>query len=85
MLPDQSPIAFIVFFVALAAIGLIAASRDLFTAARRRAGQACGRCGEPFTPGGWPTRSLRRLANGPFASVYVCPRCGEAWTPADPS
>jgi|GEM_PF-6785140 len=85
MLPDQSPIAFSVILTGLAALGLVAAGRDLFTAARRRAGQACGRCGEPFAPATWPTRSLRRLANGPFASVYVCPRCGEAWTPAGQS
>lgn len=83
MLPDQSPIAFILILVSLAAVGLIAAGRDLFTAARRRTGHACQRCGEPYAPAAWPTRSLRQLDNGPFVSVHVCPRCGEAWTPAD--
>jgi hypothetical protein len=83
MLPDQSPIAFIILFIVLAALGLIAAGRDLFTAARRRAGQACRRCGEPFSPARWPTRSLRLISNGPFATMYVCPRCDEPWTPAE--
>jgi hypothetical protein len=81
MLPDQSPIAFTVILVSLAAVGLIAAGRDLFTAARRRSDHACRRCGEPYAPA-WPTRSLRRIDSGPFVSVHVCPRCGEVWTPA---
>jgi len=85
MLPDLSPIAFTLVLVSLAAVGLIAAGRDLFTAARRRAGHACRRCGEPFVPATWPTRSLRRLDNGPFVSVHVCPRCGETWAPTDPA
>lgn len=85
MLPDQSPVAFTLLLVSLAAVGLFAAGRDLFTAARRRAGQACRQCGEPYAPAAWPTRSRRRLDNGPFVTVHVCPRCGEAWTPADPS
>ena len=85
MLPDLSPIAFTLILVSLAAVGLIGAGRDLLTAARRRADQACRGCGEAYAPATWPTRSLRRLDNGPFVSVRVCPRCGEAWTPADPS
>ena len=80
MLPDQSPIAFTLLLVSLAAVGLLAAGRDLFTAARRRADHACRRCGEPFAPAVWPTRSVRRLTNGPAVSTPVCPRCGEAWT-----
>ncbi|MCC7361938.1 MAG: hypothetical protein IT317_20810 [Anaerolineales bacterium] len=80
MLPDQSPIAFTVFIVSLAAVGLIAAGRDLFTAARRRAEYACRRCGEPYVPAAWPTRSVRRLAHWQAASTPMCPRCGEPWT-----
>jgi ribosomal protein S27AE len=85
MLPDQSPIAFIVILVSLAAAGLVLAGRDLFTAARRRADRACPRCGEPYVPAAWPTRSVRRLDGGAFANVHVCPRCGEAWTSTNPS
>jgi hypothetical protein len=81
VLPDLSPIAFSVLLAVLAAIGLIFAGRDIFTAMRRNNGQVCPRCGEPFTPATWPTRSQRRLEGGPFVTVPVCPRCGQAWTP----
>jgi hypothetical protein len=56
----------------------------LLTARRRRAGQACTRCGQAFDAAAWPTRSQRTMEGGPFITVPVCPRCGEPWPAARP-
>jgi hypothetical protein len=69
-----------IIIAGLCLVGLFAAGRDLLALRRRRADRACARCGHPFDPEAWPTRSQRTMEGGPFVSVTVCPRCGEPWT-----
>ncbi len=74
-MPDQSPLAFSLILAALAALGLILASRDLLALFRRRAEGGCLTCGEPFNAG-WPTRTAPTVRRGEYEQVWVCPKCG---------
>ncbi len=78
LFPDQSPVVLIALVVALLALALLAAARDLL---RSRAGAdlACPRCGQAFDPQRWPRHNERGMYHGRYTvtPLYTCPRCGE--------
>jgi len=76
--PDQSPVVLIALVVALLAMALLAAARDL---ARQREGgePACPNCGLAFDAPGWARHNERALYHGRYTitPTYTCPRCGQ--------
>jgi predicted RNA-binding Zn-ribbon protein involved in translation (DUF1610 family) len=82
LFPDQSPVVLLALVVALLAMALIAAARDL---SRQRGGaaRACPNCGQAFDPQGWARHNERALYHGRYTvtPLYTCPRCGETVQP----
>lgn len=86
LFPDQSPIVLLAVVVALLALALMAAARDL---QRPRGGpeMACPSCGLAFDAQRWsrrqppklPGAGERGLYHGRYTvtPLYTCPRCGE--------
>jgi len=75
--PDQSPVALIAVLVALLAMALIGAARDLL--GRGGGALACPKCGLAFDPQRWARHNERALYHGRYTVTphYTCPRCGE--------
>ncbi len=78
LFPDQSPVVLIVALIALLAVALLAAARDLLRQ-RASAELACPQCGQPFDPQRWRQHSERAMYHGRYTvtPLYTCPRCGE--------
>ncbi len=78
LFPDQSPVVLIVAVIALLAVALLAAARDL-VGGRASAELACPQCGQPFDPQHWPRHNERAMYHGRYTVTpqYTCPRCGE--------
>lgn len=78
LFPDQSPVVLIALIVALLALGLMAAGRDLLRQPRDTT-LACPSCGLTFDPQRWPQHNERSLYHGRYTvtPMYTCPRCGE--------
>jgi predicted RNA-binding Zn-ribbon protein involved in translation (DUF1610 family) len=78
LFPDQSPILLIGVVVALLAVALLAAARDLLS--RNAAELACPKCGVAFDEQRWARHNERTMYHGRYTITphYTCPRCGEA-------
>ena len=79
LFPDQSPVVLIALVLALLALGLLAAGRDLLR--QRHAGDlACPRCGLAFDPQRWPRQNERTHYHGRYTitPMVQCPRCGQS-------
>jgi uncharacterized C2H2 Zn-finger protein len=76
--PDQSPVVLIALVVALLAMALFAAARDLLSG---KGGElACPRCGLAFDAQRWARHNQRTMYHGRYTVTphYTCPRCGES-------
>ncbi len=77
LFPDQSPIVLLAVVVALLALALMAAARDL---QRPRGGpeMACPSCGLAFDRQRWARHNERAMYHGRYTvtPLYTCPRCG---------
>ena len=77
LFPDQSPVVLIVAVIALLAVALLAAGRDLLRQ-RAAADMACPQCGQAFDAQRWPQHTQRAMYHGRYTvmPLYTCPRCG---------
>ena len=85
LFPDQSPIVLIAVVVALLAMSLFGAARDLLRQ-RDGPGLACPGCGQAFDPQHWARHNERMSYHGRYTvtPLYTCPRCGATVRQADP-
>jgi predicted RNA-binding Zn-ribbon protein involved in translation (DUF1610 family) len=85
LFPDQSPVVLIVGVIALLALALLAAGRDLL---RLRASPdlACPQCGQAFDAQSWPRHNERAMYHGRYTvtPLYTCPKCGETVSQGSP-
>jgi transposase len=77
LFPDQSPYALMAMLVAVCAVALISAGRDLLRAHSNA--PTCPKCHLLFDAKRWAHHNRRTHINGRYTitPVYTCPRCGE--------